>query len=108
MAQNNAFLDVGTLLHLPAKTLSEFSEKMCLCISSIIREAKLNNQSDVQINIGTGILSIQLSDMQCKFIPDKILKTAIKRGLSADIDPLEMALDQALSEKLIEACQEVL
>jgi hypothetical protein len=106
--QLNVVNDLGTLLRIPNKVMSELSSKECLCIGSIIHEASKAGEQVVVINIGIGTLSVNLVDMQCKFVPGKELKNAIKRSLTSEIDPLELVLEQALSEKLIAACEEVL
>ena len=46
--------------------------------------------------------------MQCKFVPGKDLKTAIKNSLNSNTDPLELALEQALTDKLLAVCEEVM
>ena len=46
--------------------------------------------------------------MQCKFVPSKDLKTAIKNSLNSNIDPLELALEQAFTEKLLAVCEEAI
>jgi hypothetical protein len=46
--------------------------------------------------------------MQCKFVPGKNLKAAIKNALTAQIDPLELALEQAFADKLLAICEEVI
>lgn len=106
--QLNAVNDLGTLLRIPNKVMTELSSKECLCIGSIIHEANKAGEQVVVINIGIGTLSVNLVDMQCKFVPSKELKNSIKRSLASEIDPLELILEQALSEKLIAACEEVL
>jgi hypothetical protein len=108
VSQPNVVNDVGTLLKVPNKVLDELNEKSCLCISSIIREAKLAGESSVQMSIGIGSLSVNLIDMQCKFIPNKMLKTAIKTGLSSEIDPVELMLEKAFADKLLAICDEVI
>jgi hypothetical protein len=45
--------------------------------------------------------------MQCKFVPGKNLKTAIKSALNTQSDPVELALEQALADKLLAICEEV-
>lgn len=100
--------DVGTLLHLPTKVTKELTDKACLCIGSAIGEAKRNGESQLTLGIGVGNLSINLLDMQCKFIPSKALKTAIKSALASQEDPLEMALEKAFADKLLAVCEEVL
>lgn len=107
-AQNSIMNDVGTLLRLPTKVTSELSDKACLCIASAINEAKRQGEDQVTLNIGIGGLSVNLLDMQCKFIPNKALKTAIKEALTNQSNPLEVALETAFAEKLIAACEEVI
>lgn len=100
--------DVGTLLKIPTKITTELTDKACLCIGSAISEAKQRGETQTVINIGIGTLSINLVDMQCKFVPGKNLKSAIKNALTDQVDPLELALEQAFAEKLLAICDEVI
>ena len=104
----NIINDVGTLLRIPTKITSELTDKACLCIGSAINDAKNRGETQTTINIGIGTLSVNLVDMQCKFVPGKNLKTAIKQALSTSRDPLELMLDQAFTEKLLAICEEVI
>ena len=106
--QINIVNDVGTLLRVPTKITTELTEKACLCIGSAINEAKNRGESQTTINIGIGTLSVNLVDMQCKFVPGKNLKTAIKQALSTQGDPLELMLEQAFADKLLAICDEVI
>lgn len=106
--QVNLVNDVGTILKVPTKVSKELVDKACLCIGSTIGESKRSGETQLAINIGIGTLSINLIDMQCKFIPGKNLKTAIKSALDIPIDPLELALEKAFAEKLLAVCEEVL
>jgi hypothetical protein len=105
--QTNIVSDVGTLLKIPTKITTELTDKACLCISSAISAAKQKGDTSTVLNIGIGTLSIDLVDMQCKFVPGKNLKTAIKTALAAQQDPLEFALEQAFADKLLSICEEV-
>ena len=107
-AQINILNDVGTLLRLPSKVSNELTVKVCLCIGSAIGEAKRRGDTQITINIGIGTLSVDLIDMQCKFIPSKNLKNVIKESLTTTTNPLELALEQALTDKLLAICEEVL
>ena len=100
--------DVGTLLKIPTKVTTELTDKACLCIGSAISEAKRRGESQVVVNIGIGALSVNLVDMQCKFVPGKNLKNAIKTALANQSDPLELVLEQAFADKLIAICDEVI
>lgn len=106
--QINITNDVGTLLRVPTKVSKELIDKACLCISSAICEAKRNGETQINVGIGIGTLSVNLLDMQCKFIPGKNLKTAIKNAISSQTDSLEIMLEQAFADKLLAICEEVL
>lgn len=106
--QLNAINDLSTLLRIPSKVMAELSSKECLCIGNIIHEANKQGEQAVVINIGIGTLSVNLLDMQCKFVPSKELKNAIKKSLSNEIDPLELELEQMLIDKLMSICDEVI
>lgn len=106
--QVNIVTDIGTLLRIPSKVSKELVDKACLCIGSAICEAKRNGETQLSIGIGIGTLSIDLLDMQCKFIPGKNLKTAIKAAVSSQEDPLEVLLEKAFADRLLAVCDEVL
>lgn len=106
-ANTNIVSDVGTLLKIPAKITTELTNKACLCIGSAISEAKNAGETQITLNIGIGTLSINLIDMQCKFVPDKILKSAIKTALNSPKNPVELVLEQAFIDKLLAICEEV-
>lgn len=106
--QSSILSDVGTLLRIPTKITNEITDKSCLCIGSLISEAKNRGETQTIINIGIGTLSVDLVDMQCKFVPGKNLKTAIKRSLETTHDPLELMLEQTLADKLLAICEEVI
>ncbi len=106
--QVNIVTDVNTLLRIPVKVTNELVTKACLCIGSAISEAKARGETQITVSIGIGYLSINLTDMQCKFIPGKELKSSIKRALDSQVDPLELVLEQAFTDKLLAMCEEVL
>ena len=106
--QTNIVTDVNNLLRIPTKISNELVAKSCLCIGSAISEAKARGETQITVGIGIGHLSINLLDMQCKFIPNKELKTAIKKAIDSPVDPLELTLEQVFIDKLLTMCEEVL
>lgn len=106
--QTNIVTDVNNLLKIPTKVSNELVSKACLCIGSAISEAKARGETQTTVGIGVGYLSVNLIDMQCKFVPNKELKTAIKRSLDSPVDPLELILEQTFADKLLTLCEEVL
>jgi len=107
MAANpNVINDLGTVTKIPNKILDALVKKLDLCIGSAIHDAIIAKEEVAVLNIGIGSLSINLADMQCKFIPSKDLKAAIKSSIEDRVDPLELELEQALIAKLISICSE--
>ena len=106
--QPNIINDISTLTRVPNKVLTELTNKANLCIGSIISDAKAAGEQTVIINIGIGTLSIDLIDMQCKFVPSKDLRASIKNSLNSTRDPLELELEQTLIDKLLTICDEVM
>lgn len=104
--QPNIINDLSTITKIPSKTLKILVDKFNLCIGSAIHDALLTKETTTQLNIGIGTLSVNLTDMQCKFIPSKDLKLAIKRSIDDKVDPLEYEIEQALIAKLITVCNE--
>lgn len=108
--QPNLINDLSTLTRVPNKTLTELAHKANLCIGSIIADTKAAGEQAVVINIGIGTLSVDLIDMQCKFVPSKELKNTIKSCVTTTgpLDPLELALEQSIIDKLVNFCNEVI
>jgi hypothetical protein len=106
--QPNVISDISTLTRVPNKVLTELTHKATLCIGNIISEAKEAGEQTVIINIGIGALSVDLIELQCKFVPSKELKSTIKCSLQSKKDPLELELEQALIDKLLTICDEVM
>jgi len=102
--QVNIINDLSTLTRVPIKALDELTNKEALCIGSAIHDAQIKQEEAVLLNIGLGTLAVELSTMQCKFIPGKELKTAIKRSLTDKIDPVELELEQEIVDKLLNIC----
>jgi len=107
-SQPNVINDLSSYTKIPNKILTELVHKLNLCIGSAIHDAIINKESAVVINVGIGSLSVNLTDMQCKFIPSKDLKTCIKNGIESKVDPVEFALEQAVVDKLLAISEEVI
>ncbi len=106
--QPNIISDISTLTRVPNKVLTELAHKTNLCIGNIISEAKEAGEQTVIINIGIGTLSVDLIDMQCKFVPSKELRATIKNSLQSKKDLLELELERTLIDKLLTICEEVM
>lgn len=100
--------NVGTITKVPNKILIELTKLTNLCIASAISDAKLQEQSTLTVDIGIGVLGIDLINMDCKFVPSKELKQSIKTAISTKNDPLALEIEQTMINKLISLCEEVI
>lgn len=107
-SQSNIINDISALTKIPNKILNEIVAKENLCIGSAIHDAILAKEEVAVLNIGIGTLSVELATKQCKFVPSKELKSVIKRSIDEKIDPVEYALEQAIIDKLLHICDEVI
>lgn len=109
MAASQHIIDnLGTITKVPNRILTELVNLTNLCIGSAISDAKLQEQTTLSLNIGIGTLGIDLVNMGCKFVPSKELKQAIRTALEDNTDPLAVQIDQAMVDKLISICEEVI
>lgn len=103
----NIINDLGTYTRLPAKVFEVLISKFNLCVGSAISDALRNKEEAVILNIGIGNLSINLIDMQCKFVPSKDLKATIKTCINNPTkNLLEEELEESLIQKLLGLCKE--
>ena len=100
--------DISTITKTPAKIFTSLTNLANLCIGSEIADAKAQGQTAITLDLGIGTLGVDLTTMQCKFIPSRDLKQAIKTACSTDTDPLAFEFEQALTDKLIAVCEEVI
>lgn len=104
--QTNIITDMSAVTKVPNKILLELVDKEVLCIGSAIHDAIITKEPVALLNIGIGTLSIELSTMQCKFVPSKDLKNTIKDCIEKKVDPVEYQLEQAVIDKLLKLCEE--
>lgn len=105
-ATQNMMTDLTAFGKVPTKALNSLIRRLNLCIGSAIHDAVINKESIVQLGIGIGTLCVNVNEMQVKFIPSKELKTIIKKSVEEKVDPLEIALEDAVIAKLCAICDE--
>lgn len=105
----NIISDVATYTKLPGKVFDELISKFNLCVGSAISDALQAKAEAVVLNIGIGTLSVNLADMQCKFIPSKDLKATIKECIANPaLSPVETELEKIMVQKLLAICEETI
>lgn len=94
--------DISVLTTIPESTLNSIVKKCMECISHNIVECKHGLKSDCEIDIGLGILYINIinDSVQYKFIPSKKLEDIIANAILYNEDLLQNLIENTLQEKL--------
>lgn len=106
----NVTQDVSTLTTIPDKSLNKLLSKFIYVINDAVAEARINKQSVVDLNIGLGILSLEIGqdELKYKFVPSKNLEETLKATVLEERNLLEDALETSLVEKLTTAYKDLL
>lgn len=107
-ADVNILSDLSTLTTVPTKALTELVRYECLCIGNAVKQATLQEKNKLVLNIGLGALCINITTMECKFLPSSELKNTIKTCLAGKQDLLMKAVEDSISEKLLKLYEGVL
>lgn len=94
--------DTAVLTTIPEKSLKKLIDKNIYCISEAVVEARLSDQKLLELDIGLGILYIQMDDesIRYKFVPGQKLEETVKNSFINKQNLLEDALDAALVNRL--------
>jgi hypothetical protein len=98
----NIVSDTAVLTTIPEKTIKKIMDKMVYAIAEAVVEARITNQSVIELNIGLGTLFIKLEDdsIQYKFVPGEKLEESVKNSFINQQNLLEDVLDASLVNKL--------
>lgn len=98
----NIIEDLTTLTTIPESALVKLMSKYNMLISDYVLQDKLTSNDITQINIGIGTLIISNTDytLSYKFIPSLELEESLVNSLRTKSSPLEITLEKALSERI--------
>lgn len=102
--------DVSAITTIPKDSLNKIVEKQTWCICHALQESKLNYENIVEINIGIGSLLISDQDevVKYKFIPSETLEEAINETLKSGKSPLELKLEKSLINKIVKTYKDII
>lgn len=94
--------DISLLTTIPESTLKSLLKKCVESICHDVIECKHELKSECEINIGLGTLIISILDdsIQYKFIPSKKLEQVVANAILYDEDILKDNIEATLQEKL--------
>lgn len=102
--------DVATITTIPVASLQKLANKASFCICNCIEETKLNNESLTEINIGIGILSINVvnNSIEYRFTPNKKFEEAIRTTIIDGKNPLVEVAESVLIDKILHVYKDLI
>lgn len=105
----NLIDDLSTLTTIPSGTLNKLADKVSYIICNNLEESVLNSDNIMELNVGIGtlILSIEDNSLEYKFIPSQKLETSIVNTIKNKKNPLETTLEKSLVSRILNAYKDM-
>lgn len=102
--------NLGSLTLIKSSILNKQVEISENCICDYILEAVENDEDIITINIGIGILSINISDdeISYKFVPNKKLEKKLLKTIETEESPLVTQIEKKLNQRILNTYKELL
>lgn len=102
--------NLGSLTLIKSSILNKQVEISENCICDYILEAIENDEDIVSIDIGIGMLSINISDdeISYKFIPNRKLEKKILKTIETEESPLITQIEKKLNQRILNTYKELL
>lgn len=102
--------DMSLLTTIPESTLKKLAEKAKYIICHDVEESCLSENDVTDINIGIGTIKIKNTEegVKYRFVPSSNLETSIMDTIACGKSPLEIAVEDAIVERLNKARKELI
>ena len=102
--------NLGSLTLIKSSILNKQVEISENCICDYILEAIENDEDIITINIGIGILSINISndEISYKFVPNKKLEKKLLKTIETEESPLVEQIEKKLNQRILNTYKELL
>lgn len=106
----DAIEDLHNISTIPKNSVIKITDLLTYIIVNCVEESDLNNQviSEIDIGIGSLIISSEDSNVRYKFIPSNKLNISIKEVLNNKNNPLVSIIEKSLINKISGAYKELL
>lgn len=94
--------DLSNLTTIQVASLNKLVKQSLWIICDGIVQAINNKQDEAEFDLGIGLLKIKFDNEQVKyrFVPKPTMENAINKAVVDEQNPLQLALESALAEKL--------
>lgn len=106
----NIVEDVSKITTIPKSYLDKLNEKAVWCICDGIQDELIqgNNIIELDIGIGTLLISSEQENIRYKFIPSEYLEKSINETVTYEHSPLQDQLEQSLINKIVNTYKDIL
>lgn len=102
--------DLSVLTTIPEDSLNSLSEKSIWCICHSVEENTLRGETLTEVDLGIGSLLVSSEEdiIRYKFIPNNHLEESVKETLLNKKNPLELKLERGLVNKIVKTYKNIL
>lgn len=95
--------DLSTITTIQVTTLNKIIQKITWIIADAVENAVINKEDLVEIDIGIGTLKIKYDNqtVKYKFVPKQVLEETINKTIVTEQNPLKIALETSLADKMV-------
>ncbi len=107
---NNIIEDISKLTTIPQNALDKLVNKAMWCIGDSFQEGILLGKEITEVNIGIGTLLISnlSEEIKYKFIPNEQLEQALISIALDKKNPLELTLEKKLTSKILNTYKDII
>lgn len=102
--------NLSTLTTIPKKHLERLLSKVFLCIGDAVEETVIKNEklTEIDIGIGTLVISIYNDTLKYKFVPSNRLDKVVKSTVVEKKNNLTREIEDNLANKIINVYKDML
>lgn len=105
----NILDDVCKITTIPTASMNKLFSKMEWCICNAVEESKLSGENITEVNIGVGTVIISIIDnsIQYKFIPSQKLERGLVDTIVYGKNPLVVNLEETFANRIVKTFKDM-
>ena len=102
--------NLSAITTIPVNSLQKLKEKEIYLICNDVEESILQNKNVTEINIGIGVLTIEIKDsfINYKFVPSSKLEKHLVSTIMNKKNPLTNVFEEALASRIVKTYKDML
>lgn len=105
----NIVQDISTITTIPTASLHKLFDKVGWCICNGVEESRLNGDDVTEINLdfGTLLISVENNQIQYKFIPSSKLEKGLIDTIINKKNPLTVKLEDTFANRILKTYKDM-